>query len=456
MPRRNFTVDIRHAGRCFLTDTRANLGIPFAILAPMLIAFVGAAIDLSRANSIRTDMQVSLDSASLMLSKTASTLTAAQITSTGASYFNAMFTRKDVSGTAVASTYTKTTGSQIVMTATTKMSTTFLSILGWSTLDLGVTSTAKWGSQRLRVALALDVTGSMADDGKLPALKTAAKNLLTQLQGAAVNDGDVYVSIIPFSKDVNIGTSNSGQSYIDWTSWNADITNASCSKSGYSSQLLCILGGGTWSTNNKSKWNGCVADRGGPIAPDPNNYDQTISAPTGNTASMYPAEQYSYCPVAMMGLSYNWTALGSLIDSMTAQGSTNQPIGLVWAWQSLVGGGPLTMPAKDSNYTYNDVIILMSDGLNTQDRWYGNGSTPSTSVDYRMYRSNGTGTCVNAKAAGIMIYTIQVNTGGDPTSALLKSCATSTDKFVELTSASQLITAFASIGTALTKLRISN
>ena len=54
----------------------------------------------------------------------------------------------------------------------------------------------------------LDNTGSMATDGKMDALKTATKNLLDQLKTAAAKDGDVYVSIIPFSKDVNVGTSN--------------------------------------------------------------------------------------------------------------------------------------------------------------------------------------------------------------------------------------------------------
>ena len=65
--------------------------------------------------------------------------------------------------------------------------------------------TTKWGSSRLRVALVLDVTGSMASDGKMTALKTATKNLLTQLKSAATQNGDVYVSIIPFNKDVNVG-----------------------------------------------------------------------------------------------------------------------------------------------------------------------------------------------------------------------------------------------------------
>ena len=160
-----------------------------------------------------------------------------------------------------------------------------------------------------------------------------------------------------------------------------------------------------------------------------------------------------------MGLNYNWTTMSSLVDSMVANGGTNQPIGLVWAWQTLAGGGPFTVPAFDSTYKYQQVIILLSDGLNTQDRWYGNGSSVSTSVDYRMYDTNGNGTCANIKNSGVTIYTIQVNTGGDPTSTLLKNCASNspgtTDHFFELKSADQIVTTFDKIGTNLTKLRVA-
>ena len=49
-------------------------------------------------------------------------------------------------------------------------------------------STSNWGNTRLRVALVLDNTGSMADDGKMTALKTATNNLLTQLKSARQPD----------------------------------------------------------------------------------------------------------------------------------------------------------------------------------------------------------------------------------------------------------------------------
>jgi len=64
-------------------------------------------------------------------------------------------------------------------------------------------------------------------------------------------------------------------------------------------------------------------------------------------------------------------------------------------------------------------------------------------------------TCTNVKAAGITLYTVQVNTGGDPTSTLLQNCASDSSKFFLLTSSSQIVTTFCQIGTALSNLRVA-
>jgi hypothetical protein len=293
----------------------------------------------------------------------------------------------------------------------------------------------------------------------MAALKSATKSLLTQLQNAASTNGDVYVSIIPFANDVNVGSNNYNASWIDWADWDDDNTTTSCS-SGRSSRRGRSC---TTVTLSHNQWNGCVTDRGGSNAPDPNNYDQKVTAPGTTAASKFPADEDDNCPVQMKGLSYDWTSMNSLVDSMSPAGSTNQPIGLVWAWQSLVGGGPLTAPAKDANYKYTDVIILMSDGLNTQNRWDGNGSSVSTDVDKRMYdaSNNGAGTCANIKNAGVTLYTIQVNTGGDALSTLMQNCAGGPDKFADpakfymVTTSSGLGTVFNAIGTNLTQLRVA-
>jgi hypothetical protein len=71
------------------------------------------------------------------------------------------------------------------------------------------------------------------------------------------------------------------------------------------------------------------------------------------------------------------------------------------------------------------------------------------------WHQNGNGTCANIKAAGITIYTIQVNTAGDPTSLLLQNCASTSDKFFLLTSSTEIVTTFNTIGTNLSKLYVA-
>jgi hypothetical protein len=110
--------------------------------------------------------------------------------------------------------------STIVLNGSASVATTFLRILGFENLKVDSSAMATWGAKsRLRVALVLDNTGSMADAGKMPALKIAAKNLLSKLQSAATNNGDVYVSIVPFTKDVNVGSGNWNQSWVRWDLW---------------------------------------------------------------------------------------------------------------------------------------------------------------------------------------------------------------------------------------------
>jgi len=286
------------------------------------------------------------------------------------------------------------------------------------------------------LSLVLDNTGSMASDSKMTALQTAAHGLLSQLQAAANKPEDVYVSIVPFNKDVNFGSSNYAASWLRWDLWEA--VNGSCSISKYgSSQSRCTNNGGTWTPADHSTWNGCLTDRD-------QNYDTTNDSPVAG-ATLYPAEQYSSCPASLMGLSNDWTALSSKIDAMTPVGNTNQAIGLQMGWQSLTQS-PFTVPAFDSDYQYSQVIILLTDGLNTQDRWYSSQS----SIDTRQEK-----TCANVKAAGITVYTVQVNTGGDPTSTLLQNCASDANKFFLLTSSTEIPTTFSQIGTALTQLRLS-
>ncbi len=152
--------------------------------------------------------------------------------------------------------------------------------------------------------------------------------------------------------------------------------NGSCSRGSTATKSSCQNNNGTWTPDAHSTWNGCVTDRGLPAptsTPSPQNYDENVTAPAvGNVGTLFPAEQYGSCPLQMKGLSYDWTAMNTMVNQMTPNGNTNQAIGLAWGWLSLVGGGPLTSPAMDPTYQYQQVIILLTDGLNTQNRWSSN------------------------------------------------------------------------------------
>src|SRR5665213_1238923 len=531
----------RNALRAYRCAHGGNVAITFALATLPIIATVGFAVDYSHANSVKVAMQSALDSTALMLSKEAATDTSSQLQQNAVKYFTALFTRPEATNVSIVASYTSSGGTSLVVNGSAVVPTALLGIIGYSNITVSGSSTAKWGSNMLRVALVLDNTGSMADDGKMTALISATKSLLTQLQSAATNNGDVYVSIVPFVKDVNLDPSNYNSDYIYWgtapgpnpnnlgapiqdpmlsdnSSWDANygtcsisgksprsacLQQSSCSISGYNTQSSCTGAGacsnaaettlvscttkkacsnskfttktscqnnggtwgfGTWTTgvwtsatwtpyahNDPAHgWNGCVMDRGNSTSPDTtNNYDTNAASPSSSplvTSSLYPAEQYSSCPQAVMGLNYNWSGMTSLVNNMSPNGNTNQAVGLQLGWMSLVGGGPFTVPAMQSGYTYSQVIILLTDGLNTQDRWY----TSQNSIDARQ-----TLTCNNIKSAGITLYTIQVNPGGHPTSSLLQSCASTSDTFYLLTSASQIVTAFTAIGSNLTQLRVA-
>ena len=91
-----------------------------------------------------------------------------------------------------------------------------MNVLNVGPFNLQANSTASWGNTRLRVALVLDNTESMGQAGKLPALQTATKNLINQLKNAATATGDVYVSIVPFVRDVKVDpVTNASASWIE-------------------------------------------------------------------------------------------------------------------------------------------------------------------------------------------------------------------------------------------------
>lgn len=420
--------------RAFRRSRRGNVTMIFALATIPLIAAVGSAVDYSRANSARTAMQAALNSTALILSKDAQTLTAAQLNEKAQQVFLANFHRPEAQNVIVTPTFTNPTPGSYALQVTAKAAvpTTFTGI--WQpTMEIGSNAQVVWGMKRLELALALDNTGSMSSSQKMTQLKLAAKDLLKTLQNAAKKPDDVKVLIVPFSTDINVGTGYVNANWIRWDEW--DSANQSCSKTQYSSKNSCQNHGGTWGPKPHSAWNGCVWDRD-------QDYDVNNAAPTTSIkATLYSAHQESNCPVPMMPLSNDWTGLNAKIDAMQPNGNTNVTIGLQMAFQTLSPVAPFNAAAPKTDL--DKVIILLTDGDNTENRWSSNQNT----IDTRTKLA-----CANVKAANIKLYTIRVINGN---ASLLQQCATKPDMYYDVQNASQLSAVFSTIAQNLANLRLS-
>jgi Flp pilus assembly protein TadG len=398
----------------FLTEERGGAVPMFALAIVPIIGLVGAAIDYSRGNSARSAMLAALDATALMLSKDAATMAPADITSKANAYFKAQFNRPEVANLTVTATLNSPQAGSFILNiaASGNVPTTFTKLLGQTKLDISSSADVKWGIKKLELALVLDNTGSMAQNGKLGQLKTAAHNLLTTLQNAAKQPGDVKVAIVPFDTMVNVGTDYKDQFWIDYSVKNIQ----------------------------KNKWTGCVMDRD-----QPNDTQDTTPA-SGSIHTLYPAAQCgsltSLIPLTDVLDSTGFTNLNDKVDAMQAAGNTNVTIGLAWGWHALTP----TLPLPEGNDTAPDrdkVIVLLTDGDNTQNRW----STSSSSIDTRTSLA-----CANVKAANIKVYTVRV-IDGDAT--LLKNCASKPTMYYDVQQASQLNAVFSSIAQNLANLRIA-
>jgi Flp pilus assembly protein TadG len=421
--------------RRFVTNRDGGAAPMLALAALPLFGFVGAAVDFSRAATVRTAMQSALDATALAMSKDAQNLSPADLGTKATAYFNAVFDKSEATNVQLTQQFSAPQAGSFVLKLTGSGSVTpmFTKLLGQSQINFSATAEVLWGIKKLNLALVLDNTGSMSSNAKMTNLKIAAHNLLTTLKAAAKQPGDIKVAIVPFATDVNVGTSHVNADWIDWTDWENE--NGSCSNSYYSTKSSCVSHGKIWTSDSHSTWNGCVNDR------DQNNDVKNTAPATGNATTLWRAHQANNCPTSMMTLSEDWVTLNTKVDAMTPTGNTNTTIGLAWGYQLLSPVAPFYAPAAAPDL--DKVIIILTDGTNTQNRW----TSSSSSIDSRTQK-----VCDNIKADNIKLYTVRVIDGN---ATLLKNCATKPTMFYDVDQAIELNSVFSSIAQNLANLRIA-
>src|SRR4051794_30600172 len=256
--------------RRFKESTSGSAAVTFGLAALPLIGFAGAALDYSRAASIRTDMQRAVDAAALALVRDAGQLSDAQLEKRGQAVFASLF--RTGSRTAAEPIKVTRTSKTIRVAAAGSVQTTLLEIMGFKTIEIGTNVEVAWGNKKIELALVLDNTGSMGQTvngmRKIEALQKASLKLLKTLSDASAETESIKVSIVPFNTQVRLNAAETGANPY-WVSFTGGVSAAN--------------------------WTGYVEDRKQPY--DANDAEPRIA----QDDTLYPAVAPAYQPVDEVG-----------------------------------------------------------------------------------------------------------------------------------------------------------
>jgi Flp pilus assembly protein TadG len=488
------------AVRRFMTEVRGQVALTFGLtLIPMVLS-IGCGVDMSRAVVVKMRLGEALDAAGLAVGGTLG-LTSAQLTTMAQKYFYANYPDAEL-GTVTSLTVTTdpVNNNVIRLAGTARVDTAFMRLAGIDYMDVHVQVEVTRQSKGLEIALALDNTGSMASNNKLPALKTAATTLINILFGSQTDPDKLKMSLVPFSQTVKVDTTtflNNG--------WMDTTGASSTAKLNFDNNKYAFS---VLATMTNQSWQGCLEARPGgleeldtaPTAATPDTRWVPYFEPDGPDSSAYSgyttyvadgisgnqevrlmrsakyvgknlSNPQADCNLQkILPLTNNKATLLSYINGMVATGNTHIAIGAAWGWRTLSPSAPYTEGVAYDNQDWQKALVLMTDGLNTTPS--NNTYHKSNYTAYNFLIRNQLGTtnaaasetaqdnrtelvCQRIKDAGIRVYAILLEENSTRAKNLMKACASDPSLYFESPTSSQLQSVFTAVAQDLSNLRLS-
>ncbi len=407
--------------QAFQRNDDGNIAMTFALLAVVLMALIGGAVDFAQHARMKTTYRDAVDAA---------VLAAARIKQTGGSDADAIATanafmdkiksKSPLPGTIVFSVVDG--GTAIRGAGDLQMPTSFLAVIGMTTLAVPTNSVARFSQPSdLEISLMLDVTGSMGGQ-KLQDLKDAVVDLTNIVISDSASTNKARIALAPFANTVKLS----------------------------SDQFKKATG-----NNGGKSYRDCVVERPGGDAhtdasPASGRYltaldDVAPTAPCSNDREIFP-------------LTNKKSELKKMVRSLSAGGSTAGHLGTAWAWYLLSPKwaslfDPDQQPAPYSELSQKNpsgapklrkILVLMTDGeYNTQ--YVGADST-----------SQARAVCAEIKKTGIEVFAIGFDVAGNQTVLdTLKGCVNSSAHFYEAKTGDALKTAFRDIALKASTVRLT-
>ena len=395
----------------FRGDARGSVALMFAFAALVLMGVVGMAMDYSRAANAQTNLQRAVDGAALLAAKNNRDLSGTPMSDTAATDY----VRKTFASDRIADLNARVTflPDRVRVDANALVPTTLMNLLGVQTMSVSSRSEALFGDTKAEIVLVLDNTGSMNQANKLPTLKQAATNFLNKMQASTGPADSIRIGIVPFETDVNLGSMRNA--------WWVDPAQTN-----------------HWTANPATA--GCIWDRD-----QPNDVKDTPPN-SGVPSTLYGADQTRTTPCSIgpiLPLTTDYAALRGSIEGMSASGTTNLTIGLVWGYHLLSPAEPVTNALPFGTKNLTKYIIMMTDGDNTKMR----GASDVSSMDARTRQ-----VCDSIKADRIVVFTARIMDGNE---SLLRDCASDPSMYYAVSDVSQLQPVFDAIYSTITSMRIA-
>lgn len=456
-------MDMRCGLLNFLKNTSGNVAVTIALLGIPLVGTAGAALDYTQLNRKTTILQNATDSAALAAAQHINDKTQQELESLADEFLRTNLSASHYAQIKNVDLVISNNQGSLTITASAKMPTTLISVLGITELDYSRESRVNTGSGSAEIVLVLDNTGSMAEDGKIDALKVAATDFINQL---TVNS-DIKIGIVPFARYVNVGLDNRNE---PWMNVPADFTETTTTESfeiisqgncpdfifeEFSSQSIplsiCddIVFGEPQTQEEQidNNWKGCAGSRQYPR--NLNDDDFSFRVPGILRVS---------CPSRITELTNDSATLLNEVDAMSPAGSTYIPTGLVWGLRTLSSNIPFVGGVSDAEAEsrgIKKIIILMSDGQNTSSIG-SNNSAYHGGVDSALANDYTREVCNNIKDKDVQLFTIGFGTNiPQTTEDLLRECSTDGGFYYNAIDNEALNDAFSNIGGQITSFYLS-
>ena len=192
--------------------------------------------------------------------------------------------------------------------------------------------------------------------------------------------------------------------------------------------------------SNVYTWSGTVGSR---------NYPLDLQADV-SPANRVPAVWNVPSPASLVRLTNNAATVKAQIAALTASDETYIAPGVLWAWRTLSPNLPFSDGAAYGAGT-KKIMILMTDGANTHSPNYPDHEATNVADANDITKK----TCLNAKALGIVIYTIAFQVSDATIKGILQNCASAPVNYYDATSNAAMLAAFKEIANNLTQLRVS-